>query len=182
MSKNSDDYELFIAELIKNIEKSGRNITNINYGKKNNLIGASGQSHQIDVSFVDNTYTQPTIILIECKRWKDPVDVSVPKVLKYNMDDIIKNPSYPSNSIGIITATSGFQSGVQTIANYEKIIIQLVNHGSPYGFRYENIVQMGIADTVKYSDRATNVLLRKCSKCGNQFEVAKNETLCTDCS
>jgi hypothetical protein len=182
MSKDSDDYEAFIAELIKNVKKTGRNIIEINYGKKNNLIGASGQTHQIDVSFVDTSYSQSTIVLIECKRWKDPVNVTVPKLLKYNMDDITKNSLYPNNSIGIIASTSGFQSGAINIANYEKIIIQIVNHGSPYGFRYENIVQRGIAETVSCSDKVTNVLLRNCKKCGNKFEVIQNEILCTDCS
>jgi hypothetical protein len=148
MSQASVEYERFISELIEQVKKTGREITHIGYGNKNLLAGNSGQQHQIDVSFIDSSFSDPTLVLIECKRWKDSVDVTVPKVLKYNMDDITENREYPNKAIGIITTTSGFQSGVSTIADHEGIIIQVVNHGPPYGFRYENIIQMGMQDKI----------------------------------
>jgi len=153
MTKESDDYEKLIASLIENVKNSGRDIRNIGYGKSNFLVGHSGQKHQIDVSFTDYSFPVPTLILIECKRWKDPVDVSVPKILKYNNDDIIKNPEYSDQSKMIIVTSSNFQSGAKKIADYENIIIQIVNHEPPYGFSYENIIQYAVADSVKIRDK-----------------------------
>jgi Restriction endonuclease len=152
MSQESDDYEAFMAELIKGVKATGRSISEIHFGKGNFLKGASGQQHQIDVSFIDSTFDEKKLVLIECKRWKDPVDVSVPKILKYNLDDLSASDEFPDANLGIIITTSKFQVGAKTIATYEGILIQVVNHGPPYDFRYENIVQCGLQETISIGD------------------------------
>ena len=54
MSKKSDEYEKFIAGIIKDIENTtGRDIDIICYGRNCKLKGETGQEHQIDVAFVD---------------------------------------------------------------------------------------------------------------------------------
>lgn len=80
--KDSDDYERFISSLVEDIKKSGRDIRDRNYGRRNVVKGASGQKHQIDVSFYDYSFPEPTIVLIECKRVADPVPLSVVKIAK----------------------------------------------------------------------------------------------------
>jgi hypothetical protein len=163
MSKESDEYENFVAELINGVKSTGRDISDIHFGKNNCLKGASGQEHQIDVSFIDSSFDEKTLVLIECKRWKDPVDVSVPKVLKYNLDDLSASEEFPNVNLGIITTTSRFQEGVKTIATHEGIIIQVVNHGPPYDFRYENIVQVGLQDKFGIGDSMSFEVVRKSS-------------------
>jgi hypothetical protein len=158
MTKESDDYEIFISELIDNIKKSGRNIYEINSikdGKRNNIVGASGQRHQIDISFLDNSFEPPRLVLIECKRQnkKSRVSCSVPKILKYNMLDIGKKQERSQeNILGIIVTTSNFQIGAKTIADYENIKYQVVNDKPPYGFSYENIIQLHVEDYLKVTD------------------------------
>jgi hypothetical protein len=145
MTKESAEYEKFIASLVENVKNTGRDIIDIKCRGGNVLLGGvTGQPHQVDVSFIDYSFSDPTLILIECKRWKKSVDVSVPKILDFNLNDILENPNYPNCGKAIIVTTHGFQKGTKIIAECKNIIIQIVNDDPPYGFRYENIVQEAI--------------------------------------
>jgi len=141
MTRESDEYEKFIASLIEHVKGAGRDIRNIGFGRHNKLTGKSGQPHQIDVSFIDYSYPDPTLVLIECKRWKEDIDVSVAKIIDWTLRDVIDNPIFPSHGKAIIVATAGFQGGTHRVAGFRNIITQRVNSNIPYGFRYENIVQ-----------------------------------------
>ena len=152
MPQQYDKYEEFISSLVKNIKESGRVIRDLGFGRRNKLRGISGQCHQIDVSFIDESFPNPTLVLIECKRCTGNVAPSVPKILKYNAGDITSNPKYPADAKMIITTTSAFSSGARRIAEYEKICIQTVNHGPPFGFSYESLIQVFMADRAKVSD------------------------------
>lgn len=155
MSTPYNEYERFIASLIKNIQQSSRDIKDLNYGIKNKLKGASGQLHQIDVSFVDHSFEVPTLVLIECKRIKQKnkrINVSVLKILKYNLDDIIKSTNSPDKGKIICLSTADFQSGAIRIAQYEGIKIQKINHGPPFGFSYEDTIQFFNFDNVPVSE------------------------------
>jgi hypothetical protein len=156
MPEKYDDYEEFIASLVDNVRKHGSTITNLGSGRRNRLIGGSKQKHQVDVSFIDkSSFSKPALVLIECKRntHDNHVSVSVPKILKYNADDIKKNPKYHNYDVKmIITTTSAFSSGAKRIADFEKIKIWTVNHGPPYGFSYGSLIQLFMKDDVKVSD------------------------------
>ncbi len=52
MSKESDEYEIFIANIINDIKNTGRDIEIICYGRDCKLKGETGQEHQIDVAFI----------------------------------------------------------------------------------------------------------------------------------
>lgn len=148
MINEATDYELFLKSVISGVSKSDRNITSLRSGLRNRLKGISGQSHQIDVSFIDRSFDADTLVLIECKCWKEKVSVDVSKILTYNAKDITNNPDYPSKAIMIIVATSGFQEGTRRIAKYEGIRLHTVNHGPPFSFDYENIIFIGARETV----------------------------------
>jgi len=159
MSNKSDDYEEFIASLLSGIEKSERDIMSLKSGRCNTLKGKSGQSHQIDVSFIDRSCKDLTMVLIECKRYKaGRVSVDVPKILKYNADDITSNPDYPDKAIMIIVSTTEFQKGARRIADYEAIRLHTVGHGPPFGFDYENILFAGVADQCTVNE-CTNIII-----------------------
>jgi hypothetical protein len=158
MSIEYDDYEKFIAYLVDNVKKHGSDITDIGFGRSNRIRGGSGQRHQVDVSFIDkSSFSKPDLVLIECKRnaHDNHVSPSVPKILKYNADDIKKNPKYHAyDAKMIITTTSAFSSGAKRIADFEKIKIWTVNHGPPYGFSYGSLIQLFMKDDVKVNDWA----------------------------
>ena len=161
MTKESAKYERFIASLIKHIKNTGRDIVDIGFGGGNKLIGESGQQHQIDVSFVDNSFSEATLILIECKRWKNNVDVSVAKIIDWNLKDILGNPIYPDSGKAIIVTTSGFQKGTNKVAGFKDIITQSVNDDVPYGFRYENIVQEATGSEFEITNNVYSEVKRK---------------------
>jgi len=171
MTKESDEYERFIASLIENVRNMGRDIGVIGFGRKNELIGKSEQPHQIDVSFVDRSFPKPTQILIECKHWKSNVDVSAVKVVSYTLNDILENPAYLDRGMGIIVATSGFQKGATRVAGYENIIVQTVNDAPPYGFRYEDIVQEAVESVLNMRDDTEIEVKRKGKLIDEQGDV-----------
>jgi len=182
MSTPSDGYEEFIADLIANIEAADRRITDLGHGRQNTIEGVCGQPHQIDVSFVDHDFPNPTLVLIECKRLTDdPIDLEHVKVLKATLDDVLASPGAPDHANAIIATTVGARSGAQRFADYYGIQIERVAHGPSYGFRYENVTQVGVMATLKLSCCATAVLIRKCQSCGQRFEVKDGGMTCPQC-
>ena len=150
MTTDSDEYERLIKALVENLQKSeesGRKIDCLGYGRTNTIEGEKGQ-HQIDVSFIDKSCDPPRLVLIECKRWTSKIKPSVPKILKYNMDDIGAKRSFShKNVMGIIVSTMELQPGAQQIVDQEKqIIFRKVNDSPPIGFDYENIIQTILRD------------------------------------
>ena len=155
MTRKSDDYEKFIESLIKNIKDSGRKIEKLYSGRQNNLKGASGQKHQIDVSFFDYSFSKQTLVLIECKRWKNTIRVFVPKIITYNCNDIKK--IYKDYDIKmLLVSTNDLQRGAKTIVDYEGIKFQKVNPEPPYGFSYEDFILLANKDYVNVGE-AVNV-------------------------
>ncbi len=154
MTKESVEYERFIVSLIEDVRNTGRIIKNLQHDQP--LVGGeTDQPHKIDVSFIDYSFPDPTLILIECKHWKAKgVDVSVPEVLSFKLDDILKNPAYPDCGKGIIVTTSHFQTGTERVADCKNIITQKVNAEPPYGFRYENIVLEAVKADLHMTDNA----------------------------
>jgi hypothetical protein len=77
------------------------------FGKKNLIKGFSKYAHQIDVSLECET----DIILIECKLWKNPINVSDYLVLLGRVEDIAK--SNPKKRVrGALVTTKGWRSCV----------------------------------------------------------------------
>ena len=155
MATKADDYEAFLASIISGVSESERNIVDRGYGRNNRLKGKSGQSHQIDISFIDRSFEEEKLVLIECKRHKNSISVDVPKILTYNATDIGNNPDYPDSVLKIIVSISGFQAGTRRIAEYEGIRLHTVNHGPPFGFDYENIIFAGVENNISVSEVVT---------------------------
>lgn len=172
MSKKSDDYEQFVAELIGNLQASHRNICDIGFGKTNNVLGKSGQEHQIDVSFVDRDFARPTLILVECKRYANarPINLEhVKVVLATQLDILVKVQEY-LDVVAIIISTNGERKGVRRFAEHYGITLDVTEHRDNYSFRYEKLVQAGLSEAMQCSDFVTTTTSRICSKCKKKFE------------
>lgn len=143
--KKGDDYENFIFQLLDGVKKDGRDIQDIKYGKHNTLMGISGCKHQIDVSFVDHTFEEPTLVLIECK---NTPSVRVEKVqvaaFKAIMDDIVNEPSSPKHILGIFAYANEARSGAIRFANYYGIQMERTGIRPDFTFKYGNLIQAGI--------------------------------------
>ena len=184
MSKQSDDYESFISKLVENINNSNRNLKKIKHGSKNKINGASGQKHQIDVSFVDNSFKKPTLVLIECKRFfKDTININHVKILKATLDDILHHPKNPNNAIAlIITTTKNIRRGAKLFSKHYGIRIEKVNHSDSYEFQYENIIQIGSVVSLIASGESHVAHRRKCKKCNKWFEMRNKKDKCQKCN
>jgi len=132
---NYDDYERFVALLVEGVKQAGRKIGDLGYGRMNRIVGRSGQRHQIDVSFIDHSFADPTLVLIECKRVSNPVELSDVKVIKATLDDILCHPGNLNKGLAIIVATYHFRSGAQRFADFYGIRTQVTLHGLSFSLR-----------------------------------------------
>ncbi|MCK9391928.1 MAG: hypothetical protein M0Q01_10260 [Syntrophales bacterium] len=164
MSKESDEYEKFIANIINDIKNTGRDIEIICYGRDCKLKGETGQEHQIDVAFIDHSLTVPALILIECKLKKGKnrnVTPDVPKVVAFNEEDIGALKEYAEETMSIIVTTCGFSSGAQLISDRRQLRREIVPFkADAYTFRYRDIVMGYATDGFGLNDIAETTLYR----------------------
>jgi hypothetical protein len=88
------EYEKLVEEIAKGIIKSAPNLEHlvIGSGRKNKITGASGYSHQIDLSL----HESGRLFLIECKRWARNIGVAEVLVLAGRRNDIAERFSSES--------------------------------------------------------------------------------------
>ena len=158
ISKESDEYEKFIAGIINDIKNTtGRDIEIICYGRDCKLKGETGQEHQIDIAFIDHSLTTPALILVECKlRGTRNVEPNTPKVAAFNEEDIGALKKYAEKTMTIIVTTCGYSRGAQLISDRRQLRREIVPFkADAYTFRYRDIVmgyatdRFGICDLVK---------------------------------
>lgn len=181
-SKEWSEYEKFIAILLNGITSSGRKISDIQFGKNNRIQGICGQKHQIDVSFIDHSFDEPTLILIECKRKSTPINLDVIKVLKATFDDIALNFNRATKFKAMLVTTAEIRRGARKYANFYGVIIEQVPHSNRFTFKYENIISAGIIISAGNMPlRFSAKLIKKCKNCGEKFEQINEETICPIC-
>lgn len=185
MSVDSDEYERFVAIILDGIKSSGRKISNLRHGRNNKILGASGQRHQIDVSFIDNSFNEPTLVLIECKRYdeeKYPIELDLVKVLKATLDDITQAFQKTKKSKAMLVTTAKVRQGAERYANYYGIVIEKLPHNKSFTFKYENFISAGVIISTGHMPlNFSSTLMRMCEKCGKQFEQIGEEKICLAC-
>ncbi len=143
--EQGDSYEEFIFQLLSNIKKDERDIRDIKYGKENTILGISGCKHQIDVSFVDYSFTEPTLILIECKNTpSSPIEKVQVAAFKAIMDDVVSEPKSSQYVMGIFAHAYSARSGAIKFAKYYDIQMEQTGKKPNFTFKYENLIQVGI--------------------------------------
>ena len=162
MSKDSDEYEIFIANIIKDIKNTGRKIEIICYGRDCKLKGETGQEHQIDVAFVDRSLPTPALMLVECKlRETCNVDPSAPKIAAFNEEDIGPLKEYAEETMTVLVTTCGYSRGAKLISDRRQLRREVVPFKSDaYTFRYGNIVMGYATNEFSISDLAESELFR----------------------
>ena len=125
---NSAAYEELVASIAKHVFEAVDELdeTDIGYGSKNRISGASGYHHQIDVSVpgISDLY------LIECKCWAKPIPVEAVLAFFGRIQDI--NSSEHRVVHGTVATTVGFQPGAEKVAKH--FGIHLVKIKSEFSF------------------------------------------------
>jgi hypothetical protein len=144
---------------------------------KQKLIGLeTGTEWEVDAKGILND--GEGIVIVECRRYNSSKQ-SQEKLagLAYRIKDT-------GAKGGIIVSKLGLQKGAKKVAEANNILSVIIDANStPQNFAVEflNKLFLGVtfSTTVKMDFTAT--LLRKCSKCGNTFEVKDNEVVCEAC-
>ena len=143
--EKGDSYEEFISELLGNVKEEGRDIQDIKHGRTNRELGISGCKHQIDVSFIDNTFPEPTLVLIECKNTPSrPIEKVQVAAFKAIMDDVVSEPTSPKYVVGIFAYADKARSGAKKFAKHYDIEIESTGIRTNFTFKYGNLIQAGI--------------------------------------
>ena len=143
--EKGDSYEEFISQLLEGVKTHGRDIRNIKWGKINKILGESGCLHQIDISFIDYSFEEPTLVLIECKNTpsKSVEQVQV-AAFKAIIDDILNNSSSPKKIMGVFAYAEKARSGAIKFAEHYDIKMEKTGMKPNFTFKYQNLTQVGI--------------------------------------
>ena len=155
---DSNQYEELMSRLTKKIcdgiPKLGGG--DIHCGPTNRIRGASGYAHQIDVS----VEADEVLLLVECKCWKSKVDTAAVLAFCARRIDIRDRLSKEKKVIGAVATTVGFGPGAKTLAQYFEVELWHVLNEQEFVCRVENVISIGLADSVGMTDRVLTKLVR----------------------
>lgn len=137
------DYEQLVLDLISELTRESTALDRppANWEHQNKRLGASGFSHQIDVSLK----TERLLILIECKYWKDPVDVEPVLVMASRLADLRAANSMLEVEASIVS-TKPSTSGAQVFARYFGVQLDVVSTPKEYALRIRDRFFLGKTD------------------------------------
>jgi hypothetical protein len=142
---NAAEYERLVSDLVTALVETvdGLAPEHVAFGRRNRLKGASGHSHQIDVSFRAGS----GLHLIECKCWSKRIKVDAVLTLFARIYDVqAANPSVTVR--GALATTKGLQRGADKIASHFGIVLQLIQSTNEFAVRYKDHVHLGLAEAV----------------------------------
>jgi len=142
--EKGDSYEEFICQLIGNVKENGRDIRSIKWGRNNNILGASGCKHQIDVSFIDHSFKKPTLVLIECKNTSKSVEKVQIAAFQAIISDILNHNKSPEFALGIFAYAQNARSGAVKFAKHYNIKMEKTGVRPNFTFHYKSLTQAGI--------------------------------------
>jgi hypothetical protein len=146
---NHKEYEALVRSMVQKLTASAQALgpCKVNGGAQNHVPGASGFPHQIDV-----TVSNPTdLLLIECKCWKEPVDVEPVLVLAARICDI--RAATPALRVhGSIVSTKEPTAGAMALAKYFAIEIDSVRNVHEYALRVFNHIFAGFREVAHATD------------------------------
>lgn len=114
---------------------------NINIENKYDIVGKSGTTHNIDVYYQFELNGIIHRVIFECKNWKSKVSKDKVLTLKAIIDDI-------PNSVGVMVAPKGFQSGAKTFAEHHSIELISGNEQSLLAVVAQSKLKVALPDEV----------------------------------
>ena len=145
------EYERLVAEIVDGISQSAPELSalSLGWGRTNKVAGASGYSHQIDVSLVGTG----GIFLLECKKWNKRAGVEAVLALVARASDILSaNPT--CTVVATLVSSVGFTRGAKLVANYYNVKLEHVESAHVYGLQLGRRAQVGVSGGAVLSDYA----------------------------
>ena len=130
-SSEAQKYELMIQKILASRTRSQRDASQ-GILSRQKMTGASGQAHEIDLSFELELAGVKVLFLVECKCYARPVGVDEVAEFAYKLRDIGGNK-------GIFITTSRFEKGAIKIAKRERIALIIAR---PREETWEHVVHM----------------------------------------
>lgn len=176
-------YERFIAELARTMLRD-QDCSAVATGSSNKVSGASGVSHQLDVSFLDRRSSPHTFVVIECKCLGRNVELAHVKALQATVSDLAGLYGSQKTVVGYLVSLKGAQPGAKAYAEHYNIGLQVVADGSFYTFKYADLRL--IATSARASGTSTaeahSIALRKCDLCGQTLQDLEQTSRCSQCA
>lgn len=137
------EYEQVTKSLVESIVEQVEDVGSyqVKQGRTNHWTGVSGFAHQIDVS----VESLDDLLLIECKRWTESVDVPSFLTFLARVIDIRETRRYPHIHASVVT-TKNFESGVTRLAAYYKVDLHKVSSPVEFAIRYKQLFAIGVKD------------------------------------
>lgn len=131
------DFEKLVLRLIDELRSTVSPLAGaeVRGGSKNRIRGASGFPHQIDVSF----QVEGTILIIECKRWREPIDAGVVLACASRLADV-RAANHTTKVLASVVSTKRSTRGAKQLAAYFGISLDQVANAREYGIRLSNYV------------------------------------------
>lgn len=152
------EYEQLAADIARSIIEAAPELRDLDCrsGNRNRLRGASGYSHQIDVSLRG----AKELYLIECKRWQKRIGVSEILVLAARGSDIAEAVT----DLGIktvIVSTQHASSGAIKLASHFNVNIEIVKSKMEFGMRIGHHIREAVHDRMRISDEMGAIVRRR---------------------
>jgi hypothetical protein len=154
---SADEYEILVADIVRGMQQSAPEMAmlSLGSGRTNRVIGASGYSHQIDVSLVGPA----DIFLLECKKWRKRAGVESVLVLASRSNDI--RQAQPNAVVRpILISSVGFTQGARKIAQHYGVRLEQVESPHAYGLQLGIRIRIAVSDNLVISDRVETYLYR----------------------
>jgi hypothetical protein len=152
------EYEQLVAEIADGICQSASELQDlvIGSGHTNQIVGASGYPHQIDVSLQE----RGRLFIIECKRWKSRIGVAEVLVLAARASDI--QSRFQEGSVtAVLVSMRGASAGAEQLARHFGVAVEIATSASEFGLRIGRFVHQAVADGLQMSDHCETSVMRK---------------------
>ena len=144
------DQEALVATLVADLsarrELQG---AEVGHGAKNQILGASGYRHQIDIS----VRAASDLVLYECKYWGRNVGPGAVLALAARGIDIQNSHKELQVDLNIVVSNQ-LTNGARLIANYFHIEEQVVASLNELSIAYKGDRHIGVQDSLKVGDTA----------------------------
>ena len=175
------EYEVLVANLVRALTASVSRLAHveIHAGSTNRLPGASGYSHQIDLSMHDQA--QARLFIVEAKCWKEVVGVDALLTLASRQADI--QAHHPELKVhASIVSTRPVSRGAAKLAKHFGIGTDTVASEAEFGLTFADQHFVSLVERVHVKDEVSAELWRPCSACGKQFAAQTTDRHCAACS